>query len=181
MEHVGGGHAAGERAVDVGIGGVDHLFDRGHRRHRDARLVQAAIDRDVRVAVDDAGHDETAARIDDAGAAWRSRRDPRRRCGRRGSGSRRRDPPVTVRIVALRISVTRAPPRPRIGSRPLRSASRRRRRARRPPLSRRLRRGRASTGSTATEPFASPCSRPPALFELEDRRRPPRNRGAHRR
>ena len=67
MQDVRGGDAAGEGAIDVGVAGIEHLLDRRHRRHRNAALVDAAVDRDVRMAVDDAGHDEAAAGVDDAG------------------------------------------------------------------------------------------------------------------
>ena len=42
-----------------------HVLDIHHRRHRDAAFVDAAIDGDVRVAIDDAGHHVLAAAVDD--------------------------------------------------------------------------------------------------------------------
>ena len=67
VENVGGGDAAGERAVDGDVVGIEHVFDADHRGDRDAAFVDA-VGGDVRVAIDDAGHQVFARGVDDGGA-----------------------------------------------------------------------------------------------------------------
>ncbi len=64
MQNVGGGDAAGEISIDVDVIGIDHFGDVGDRRDRDAAFVDAAIDGDVGVTIDDAGHDELSCGVD---------------------------------------------------------------------------------------------------------------------
>ena len=67
MQDVGGGRAAGEVAIDVDVGRIEHVFHAGHRADRDAAFVDGVVG-DVRVRVDDARRDELAGRVVDVGA-----------------------------------------------------------------------------------------------------------------
>ena len=67
VQHVGDRDAAGELAIDVDVGGVEHVLDAHHRRHDRAALVDG-VGGDVRVRVDDAGRDELAGGVDHLGA-----------------------------------------------------------------------------------------------------------------
>ena len=67
VQDVGGGHSAGQRAVDGDVLRVDHVLDVHHRRDRHAALIDVAVHRDVRVAVDDARYYVLAGRVDDGG------------------------------------------------------------------------------------------------------------------
>src|SRR5208282_2739807 len=64
VENIGDGHSAGEIAIDVDVVGIQHVGDVGDGRDSDAAFVDAAVDGDVGVAVDDAGHDELAGGVD---------------------------------------------------------------------------------------------------------------------
>ena len=68
VQDVGRGHAAGQRAIDRDVLGVDDVLDIDHRGDADAAFVDAAIAGDVRVAVDDAGDHVLVGGIDDLGA-----------------------------------------------------------------------------------------------------------------
>ena len=68
VKDVGGGDTTGERAVDRNVVGVEHVLDGHHRGHREGSLVAAALDRDVRVGVDDAGDERAPAGVDHLGA-----------------------------------------------------------------------------------------------------------------
>src|ERR1700691_3407382 len=67
VQYVGGSHTAGQSAVDIDIVRVDNILNPHHRRDGHRAFIDA-VGRDVRVAVDDAGHHELAARVDDARA-----------------------------------------------------------------------------------------------------------------
>src|SRR5208282_5694554 len=60
VEHVGHGHAAGEVAVDLNVVPIQDVADSHHRADRHAAFVDAALDGDVRVAVNDSGGNEHA-------------------------------------------------------------------------------------------------------------------------
>jgi hypothetical protein len=64
VERVAGGDAVGELAIDADVLGIENVLDVHHRRDGDAAFVDAAIDGDVRVAVDDAGRNIHAGRVD---------------------------------------------------------------------------------------------------------------------
>ena len=64
VQNVGDGDAAREIAIDVDVVGIENVGDVGDRRDGDAAFVDAAVDGDVRVAIDDAGHDELARGVD---------------------------------------------------------------------------------------------------------------------
>jgi hypothetical protein len=63
VQHVGGGDAAGEVAVDVDVRRIEDVLDAGHRADGRPTLVDR-VRRDVRVGVDDAGRDELALAVD---------------------------------------------------------------------------------------------------------------------
>ena len=65
VQNVGGGDAAGQRAVDGDVLGIEDVLDIHHRGDADAAFVDAAIGGDVRVAVDDAGDHVLVGGIDD--------------------------------------------------------------------------------------------------------------------
>src|ERR1700674_1884373 len=71
MKNIGGGDAAGEIVVNIDIVRIQHLGNIGHRGDGDAALVDAAVHRDVRMAVDDPGDDELSGGIDDLGILGR--------------------------------------------------------------------------------------------------------------
>ena len=64
MQHVGGGDAAGEIAINVDVIGIEDIRDIDDGGDGDAAFVDAAIHGDVGVAVDDAGDHELAGGID---------------------------------------------------------------------------------------------------------------------
>src|ERR1019366_2291711 len=68
VQDVGGGDAAGQRAVDGDILRVEHVLDIDHGGDADAAFVDAAIDGNVRVAIDDAGDHVLIGGIDDLDA-----------------------------------------------------------------------------------------------------------------
>src|SRR5260370_26211526 len=65
MQHVGHGYPAGEVAINIDVVGIKHVGDIDHGGDGDAAFVHISIDGDVRVAVDNAGHDELAGGIYD--------------------------------------------------------------------------------------------------------------------
>ena len=65
MQNIRGRDAASEIAIDVDVFGIQHVGDVRDRRDRDAAFVDVAVHRDVRVAIDDAGHDELAVGVND--------------------------------------------------------------------------------------------------------------------
>ena len=75
VQHVRDGQAAGQVAIDRHVGGIEHVFDAGHRAHRGAAFVDR-VGGDVRVRVDDAGRDEAALGFDDVGAGGIAVPDP---------------------------------------------------------------------------------------------------------
>ena len=66
VQHVGDRQAAGQVAVDVDVGRIEHIPDAGHRADGRAALVDV-VGRDVRVRVDDARRDEQAGGVDHLG------------------------------------------------------------------------------------------------------------------
>src|SRR4030095_8274872 len=56
VQHVGNRQPAGEVAIDVDVGGVQHVLDAHHRGHDRAPLIDG-VGGDVRVGVDDAWGD----------------------------------------------------------------------------------------------------------------------------
>ena len=71
VQHVGRRRAAGELAVDRHVEGVDHVADAHLGRDVVRALVHVAVDRRVRVGVDDAGRDVLAAAVDLDGSGRR--------------------------------------------------------------------------------------------------------------
>src|ERR1700687_1022418 len=67
MKNIGGGDAAGEIVVNIDIVRIQHLGNISHRGDGDAAFVDAAVHRDVRMAIDDPGDDELSGGIDDLG------------------------------------------------------------------------------------------------------------------
>jgi hypothetical protein len=65
VENVGGGDAAGKIAVNVDVVGIQNVGDIRDRGYGDAAFIDVAVNGDVRVAVDDARHDELASSVDD--------------------------------------------------------------------------------------------------------------------
>src|SRR6267154_915972 len=67
VQDIGGGHAAGEVAVDGNVVRVEHVGDVDDRGDRDAAFVDVTIHGDVRVTINDAGDDELSGGVDDLG------------------------------------------------------------------------------------------------------------------
>ena len=65
--------AAGQVAIDVDVGRVEHVAHAGHRADRRRAFVDRVVG-DVRVRVDDAGRDELAGAVEDLGARRESAR-----------------------------------------------------------------------------------------------------------
>src|SRR4029077_4515492 len=66
VQNIGDGNAAGQIAVNIDIVGVENVRDIHDGGNGDAALVDAAVHGDVRVAVDNAGHDEQAGSVNDS-------------------------------------------------------------------------------------------------------------------
>src|SRR5262249_3649679 len=67
VKDVRGGHAACKVAVDVDVVGIQYFCGVGDGGDRDAAFIHAAVNGDMRVAIDDAGNDKLALGIDHRG------------------------------------------------------------------------------------------------------------------
>src|SRR5206468_4104367 len=67
VQNVGRSDAAGQRAVNRDVLGVDYVLNIDHGGNGNTPLVDVAVHRDVGVAVDDAGDDVLPAAIDHFG------------------------------------------------------------------------------------------------------------------
>ncbi len=65
MQKIRGGHATGELAVNLDVGGIDHIADAHFAGDRVTALVHALADGSVRMAIDDARRDMHALAIND--------------------------------------------------------------------------------------------------------------------
>src|SRR6185312_14622059 len=71
VQHIANDHAAGKLVVNVDIIGIQDVLDIHHGRDGNTAFVNVAVDSDVRVAVDDTGHDVESRAVDHLRTIWR--------------------------------------------------------------------------------------------------------------
>src|SRR5207244_9910147 len=72
VENAGRGHAAGGAAVNLHVFAIEHVLDADFGHHGKGEFIDAAVDREVGVRVNDARHDEHTVSIENWEIiAWR--------------------------------------------------------------------------------------------------------------